>query len=63
MIRKLPDGSTIPIKVDLNKALTNSSERILIQPDDIVMVRYTCAEEVMNTALSLIQFNFLTSLR
>lgn len=63
VIRKLPDGSTIPIKVDLNRALTNSNERILIQPDDIVMVRYTCAEEVMNTALSLIQFNFLTSLR
>lgn len=63
VIRKLPDGSQIPIKVDLNRALTDSNERILIQPDDIVMVRYTCAEEVLNTALSLIQFNFLTSLR
>ncbi len=63
VIRKLPDGSQIPIKVDLNRALTNSSERILIQPEDIVIVRYTCAEEVLNTALSLIQFNFLTSLQ
>ena len=63
VIRKLPDGSTIPIKIDLNRALTNSSERILIQPDDIVMVRYTCAEEVINTALSLLQINILTGFR
>jgi hypothetical protein len=63
VIRKLPDGSQIPIKIDLNRALTDSSERILIQPDDIVMVRYTCAEEVINTALSLLQINILTGFR
>ena len=63
MIRKLPDGSSIPIKIDLNHALTDSSERILIQPDDIVMVRYTCGEEVINTVLSLLQINILTGFR
>lgn len=59
VVRKLCDGSQIPIKVDLNKALTDSSQRILIQPDDMIIVRYTCAEEVINTALGLLQFNFL----
>lgn len=59
VVRKLCDGSQIPIKVDLNRALTDSSQRILIQPDDMIIVRYTCAEEVINTALGLLQFNFL----
>jgi len=63
IVRKLCDGSQIPIKVDLNKALTDSSQRILIQPNDMIIVRYTCAEEVINTALGLIQFNFLYGLR
>ncbi len=63
VVRKLADGGQIPIRVDLNRALTDSSERILIQPEDIVIVRYTIAEEIINTALSLMQFNFLTSLR
>ena len=63
IVRKLADGGQIPIRVDLNRALSDSSERILIQPEDIVIVRYTIAEEILNTAFSLIQFNFLTSLR
>ncbi len=63
VVRKLADGGQIPIRVDLNRALTDSSERILIQPEDIVIVRYTISEEILNTALSLMQFNFLTSLR
>lgn len=62
IIRKLADGGQLPIRVDLNKALTDPSERILIQPDDVVIVRYTCGEEVINTALGLIQFNFLYGL-
>lgn len=61
VIRELPCGNQITLKVDLNKALQNSSERILIKPGDIVMLRYTLAEEVANVALSLVQFNFLFS--
>ncbi len=61
VIRELPCGNTITLKVDLNKALQNPSERVLIQPNDIVMLRYTIAEEVGNVLLSLIQFNFLFS--
>jgi protein involved in polysaccharide export with SLBB domain len=62
IVRKLADGGQIPIRIDLNRALIDTSERVLIQPEDIVIVRYTVAEEVINTALSLLQFNFLTSL-
>lgn len=59
VIRKLPCGNQITIKVDLNRALQNPSERILIQPDDFVMLRFKLSEELANVALSLVQFNFL----
>ena len=62
IVRRLSDGSQIPIKIDLNLALQDSSQRILIQPEDTVLVRYTCAEDTINTFLSLIQFNFLYGL-
>lgn len=62
IVRRLCDGSQLPIKVDLNRALEDPSQRILIQPEDTVIVRYTCAEDTINTLLSLIQFNFLYGL-
>jgi hypothetical protein len=62
VIRELPCGSQIAIKVNLNRALQNPGERILIQPKDVIVLRYTLEEEVGNVFLSLIQFNFLWGL-
>jgi hypothetical protein len=59
VIRKLCDGSQIPIRIDLKRAIVDPSQRILIQPEDVVILRYKCAEEVVNAAFNLIQFNFL----
>lgn len=59
VVRKTCNGQSIAIRVDLRKAITDSSERILIQPDDMVIVQYTLAEEITNAALSLFQFNYL----
>ncbi len=59
IIRELPCGDQISMKVDLNKALQNRSERILIQPGDVVVLRYTITEEIGNALLNLLQFNFL----
>lgn len=59
IIRELPCGNQISMKVDLNRALQNRSERILIQPGDVIVLRYTIAEEIGNALLNLIQFNFL----
>jgi hypothetical protein len=47
------------MKVDLNRALENPSERVLIQPNDVVLVRYTLAEEVGNVLLNAFQINYL----
>lgn len=59
ILRKLCNGGQISIRVDLNKALIDPSQRVLIQPEDTIIVQYTIAEELYNAALNLLQFNFL----
>jgi len=46
VIRKLPNGTEVPIKIDLYEALRNPSERVMIQPGDYVMLQYTKLEAV-----------------
>jgi protein involved in polysaccharide export with SLBB domain len=58
IIRKLPNGSNIPIKINLNRALTDPSQRILIQPGDYVMLQYTPLEIVVNQVVGSISFNY-----
>lgn len=61
VVRKLDGGGQVPIRVNLNKALADPTERILIQPEDLIVVRYTLFEELYNTILNLFQFNFLVN--
>jgi len=46
VIRKLSNGSQMPIRVDLYRARLHPSERINIQPGDYVMLQYKPAEAV-----------------
>lgn len=46
VLRQLPDGGQIPIKVNLYKAMRHPEERILIQPGDFVILQYTPIEAV-----------------
>jgi len=59
ILRRTPDGGQIPIRIDLNRALEDPRQRILIQPKDVVILRYTWDEELVNFASSLLQFNLL----
>ncbi len=59
ILRKLCNGGQIAIRVDLNKALIDPSQRIMIQPEDTIIVQYTIVEELYNAALNLLQFDFL----
>lgn len=59
VIRELPCGDQIAIRVDLNKALADKGQRILIKPNDVIVVKYTVCEEIGNVLLNLVQFNFL----
>ena len=46
VLRKLPDGGEIPVKVDLYRARTDLAERIVIQPGDYILLQYTPLEAV-----------------
>jgi protein involved in polysaccharide export with SLBB domain len=46
ILRKLPNGTQVPILVDLYRARTRASERINIQPGDYIIVQYTKMEAV-----------------
>jgi len=59
VIRKTCNGQTVAIRVDLRKAITDSTERILIQPEDMILVQFTCTEQVANFALRSLQLNYL----
>lgn len=46
IIRKLPEGGEIPIKVDLYQARNDLSERIIVQPGDYIYLQYTPMEAI-----------------
>ena len=46
IIRKLPEGGEVPIKIDLLRARSEPSERIYIQPGDYIYLQYTPVEAV-----------------
>ena len=39
VIRETPDGNQVPIRVDLNRALRDRRERILVQPGDVLILQ------------------------
>lgn len=59
VLRKLPCGGQIPIAVNLNRALVDPSHRILIQPEDTLVLRYTFQEEILTLFSSMFQVNYL----
>jgi len=59
VIRTTKCGAQIPIRIDLNKALTDKRERIIVQPGDVVMLRYTPLERLLNAGLGALNFNIL----
>lgn len=58
VLRKLPNGGSIPIKISLNRALADTSQRILIQPGDYILLQYTPLELAGNVLLSTFTFNY-----
>ena len=46
VLRKLPDGGEVPIKINLYRAREDLSERIYIQPGDFIMLQYTPLEAI-----------------
>ena len=46
VLRSMPNGSQVPIKVDLYKALRNPAERLTIRPGDYLVLQYTPLEAI-----------------
>ena len=61
ILRELPDGRQLPIRVDLARAMVDQKERILIQPNDVVMLQFKPAQAIFNGVLNTFNFSFLLS--
>lgn len=61
ILRKLPNGEQLPIRVDLAKAMVDPSERIKIHAGDFIMLYYKPSEMTGNAVLNF--FNFNVSIR
>ena len=57
ILRKLPNGEQVQIRVDLKKALHDQRERIVIAPNDFVMLYYKPGEVAGNYVINLLTFN------
>lgn len=51
VIRKMPCGQEFNIAVDLQRAMNDPSQRILVQPGDTLILRYKPHEELVNFGL------------
>lgn len=61
VVRKLPNGQQVRIRVDLNRALHDPNERILIQPEDQVLLFFKPKELYANLLLNFIGVNISTN--
>jgi len=44
VLRPMPDGSQLPIRVDLYEAMRNPAERVYVRPGDILVLQYAGCE-------------------
>ncbi len=59
ILRKLPNGEQLPIRVDLTKAMTDPTERIQVLPGDYIMMYYKPSEMTTNAVLNFFNFSWV----
>ncbi len=59
VLRKLPNGDQLPIRVDLAKAMHDPTERIKIMPGDYIMMYYKPGEMTTNSVLNFFNFSWV----
>lgn len=57
VVRKTPDGGQLPIRVDLNRALRDPRERLLIMQNDVVILQFSPEEAFAQYILGKFSFN------
>jgi protein involved in polysaccharide export with SLBB domain len=59
ILRKLPEGHQLAIRVDLDRAMQDDKERILIQHEDVVMLQFKPSAAGLNGALNFTKFSII----
>jgi protein involved in polysaccharide export with SLBB domain len=59
VLRKVGNGRQVAIRVDLERAVRDAKQRIVIQPGDFIMLYYKPGETFTNAALNVANFNYL----
>ncbi len=62
VLRDTPCGGQIIIKIDVNEALADPAQRILVQAGDTLILKYSLKEHVANIAIDTLRFNFFLNL-
>jgi hypothetical protein len=57
VVRRIPDKGLIKIRIDLNRALGDPNERLLIQPMDLIILQSTPAEAFVQYFNSVFQYD------
>jgi hypothetical protein len=61
VIRTLPGGGQVKIDVSIKRALDDPRERVVIQPNDLILLKYTPAEIAINVGLNTISFGAIAN--
>ena len=56
VLRQMPGQGQIPIRVDLNRALRDRRERIVVQPKDVLILQETPSEAIVRYVTEMFQF-------
>lgn len=60
VIRKAPGNRQILIRVDLNRAMQDPRERILVQPGDVLILQETLGESLVRYTTQTLRFTFIS---
>ena len=62
VLRQSPDGRQIPIRVDLNEALRDPRENIIVKNDDVLILQETTGESFSRYLSSIFNLNFFRAI-
>jgi hypothetical protein len=62
VLRRTKFGGQINIRVDLNLALRDQRENILIQPGDVIILQETVGESLTRYLTTVFRFQYLATL-
>jgi penicillin-binding protein 2 len=60
VIRKTPGGGQVPIQVDLNRALRDPRERIIVRPSDVLVLQESPDEAIARYFSQTLNFQFVS---